>query len=68
VIDEDSRNDCNGKKDEVDEEFYCHILFNEQGKREEDVPESAEGDKEEALVEQKHVVIDDATVVSEGKP
>jgi hypothetical protein len=37
VIDEEGRNECNWKKDEVDEEFYCHILFDERSKEDEGV-------------------------------
>jgi hypothetical protein len=68
VIDEDCRNDGNGKKDEVDEEFYCYLLFDERNESEENSPESAEEDAEDSLGEKKNVVIDGTAVVPKGVP
>jgi hypothetical protein len=32
MIDDNGWYGCNRKKDEVDEEFYCHILFDKSSK------------------------------------
>jgi hypothetical protein len=38
MINDYGRNDCDRKEDEVDEEFYSNILFDEQGKGHEGIP------------------------------
>jgi hypothetical protein len=67
-IDEDGRNDCNRKKDEVDKEFYCHVLFDGRSKVYEGIPESAGDEIEEAVKAEKEVVINNATVIPESGP
>jgi hypothetical protein len=37
MIDENGRNDCNRKKDEIDEKLHCDVLLNELGQVDKDI-------------------------------
>ena len=68
MIDDDGGNDWYRKKDEVDEEFHCHILFNEPNERHEGIADEAKNAVEESLCSNEKDMIDDAAVVPKGAP
>jgi hypothetical protein len=68
MINEDSRNNCNWEKQEVDEEFYGNVLLNELREIEERISKKARAYREDAVYTEENTVIDNATVVPERGP
>jgi hypothetical protein len=68
MIDDDGRNDGYRKKDEVDEEFHCHILFNEPNERHDGIADEAKNAVEESLRSKEKDMIENAAVVPKGAP
>jgi hypothetical protein len=68
VIDDDGRNNSYMKINEIDEEFYCHVLFDEPNERQECIADEAKESVEELLHSQEKDMINDAVVEPKRTP
>jgi hypothetical protein len=68
MINNDGWNDGDRKEEEVDEEFYSDVPFDEESKGHESIPKCTKEEAEYSLREEKYVVINSGTVIPNRGP